>query len=145
MGKDESRRVVIDTNVVVSALLFGGTPGKLIPLWKTRKIQPLASKEMFDEYLRVLAYPKFELSEEDINFLLYHEMLPFFEAVRTKTGRVIIRNDPSDDKFIHCAKTGKASIIISGDERLLALKSYEKIRILTPSRFLEGPTQNMDL
>ena len=143
MGKVGINRVVIDTNVLVSALLFGGTPGKLIPLWKSGRIQPLASKEMIDEYLRVLAYPKFKLSEEEIKFILYQEILPYFEAVQTKRGRVIIPDDPSDDKFIRCAKTGKATIIVSGDEHLLALKSYGKVKILTPTRFLEYIPQNL--
>jgi putative PIN family toxin of toxin-antitoxin system len=141
MGKVESKRVVIDTNVVVSALLFGGIPGKLIKLWKSGDIQPLASKEIIDEYLKVLAYPKFELSEEEIKFLLYHEILPYFEATEAKTTQVIIQNDPSDDKFIQCAMTGNARIVISGDEHLLALRSYQGIKILPPSQFLKDLSQ----
>jgi len=58
-------KVVVDTNVLVSALLFGGKPEKLMPLWQRGTIRPLASKEIIDEYLRVLTYPKFKLSEED--------------------------------------------------------------------------------
>ena len=138
MGKIKVRALVIDTNVVVSALLFGGAPGELIPLWKEGSIQPKASKEIIEEYIRVLAYPKFNLSEGEINFLLYHEILPYFEVVRVSGGRVIIKDDPSDDKFIRCAKAGKASIIISGDQHLLSLKSYGKIKILTPTQFLKA-------
>jgi putative PIN family toxin of toxin-antitoxin system len=138
MGQIKVKAIVIDTNVVVSALLFGGAPGELIPLWEAGNIQPKASKEIIEEYIRVFAYPKFNLSEEEINFLLYHEILPYFEVVRVSRGRVIIRDDPSDDKFIRCAKAGKASIIISGDRHLLRLKSYGKIKILTPSQFLKA-------
>ena len=130
-------RVVIDTNVVVSAFLFGGTPGKLIPMWKSGRIQPFASKEIIDEYLRVLAYPKFNLSEEEINFILYHEILPYFEVVRAKHGPLIIADDPLDDKFIRCAEAARAKIIISGDQHLTDLKSYGKVRILIPSRFID--------
>ena len=137
MGKVEITRVVIDTNVVVSALLFGGVPGKLVPLWKTGRIRVLASKEMIEEYLKVLAYPKFELSEEEINYLLYQEILPYFEIVKTKPGSVIVEEDPSDDMFILCAEAGKANTIISGDQHLLDLKSYGKIKILTSSQFLK--------
>lgn len=129
--------VVIDTNVVVSALLFGGLPGELIRLWKAGHIRPKATKEIIDEYIRVLAYPKFKLSEEEINFVLYNEILPYFEVVRAKSGKVIIKEDPSDDKFIRCAKAGKCSTIISGDEHLLRLKKFGKIKILTPSQFLK--------
>ena len=67
-----SFKVVIDTNVVISALLFGGAPGKLVAFWQRGIIKPKATKEIIDEYLRVLAYPKFELSEKEINYVLYH-------------------------------------------------------------------------
>ena len=137
MGKIEIIRVVIDTNVVVSALLFRGTPGKLIPLWKSGRIQPLASEEIFKEYLSVLSYPKFKLSEDEISSMLYHEILPYFEVVRAGFGQVIIQDDPSDDKFIHCAETGKARMIISGDQHLINLKSCGKVKIVTPSQFLK--------
>jgi len=141
MGKIEVIRVVIDTNVVVSGLLFGGVPGKLIRLWKSGRIRPLASSEIIEEYLRVLAYPKFELSEEEINYLLYREILPHFEIVTTKPGRVIVKEDPSDDMFIRCAAAGKANVIISGDQHLLALESYGKLKIIAPSHFLKQPGQ----
>jgi putative PIN family toxin of toxin-antitoxin system len=137
MGKIKKIRTVIDTNVIVSAILFGGIPGKLISLWKSGHIQPLASKDIIDEYIKVLTYPKFNLSEREINYILYNEILPYFEVVTLKSGQAIIPEDPSDDKFLHCAKAGKASVIISGDRHLINLKSYSKIKILTPSQFLE--------
>ena len=137
MGKVEMTRVVIDTNVVVSALLFGGVPGKLVTLWKSGRIGALASKEMIEEYLRVLAYPKFELSEEEINYLLYQESLRYFEIVSIIPGPMIVEADPSDDMFIRCAEAGKANAILSGDQHLLDLKSFGKIKIVTPSQFLK--------
>lgn len=132
-----SIRVVIDTDLVISALLFGGTPGKLIPLWKSDRIQPFVSKQIINEYLRVLAYPKFKLSEAEINYILYKEILPYFEVVEIKVGKIIIQEDPADDMFIRCALSGKANIIISGDSHLLSLKSYQKVNILTPSQVLK--------
>ena len=123
-------KVVVDTNVFVSALLFGGKPGKLIPLWQRGTIRPLASKEIIDEYLRVLTYPKFKLAEKEINFFLYHEILPYFEVINVGSDPRIIKKDPEDDKFIRCALAGKAKWIISGDRHLLALKTYQKIKII---------------
>ena len=137
MGKIKKIRTVIDTNVIISAILFGGIPGELISLWKSGHIQPLASKDIIDEYINVLAYPKFELSEKEIDYILYNEILPYFDVVTLKPDRAIIQEDPSDDKFIHCAKAGKASVIISGDQHLIKLKSYGKIKILTPYQFLK--------
>ena len=136
MGESKMKSVIIDTNVLVSALLFGGVPGKLIPLWKERIVQPKVSKDIMEEYLRVLTYPKFQLSEEEINFLLYDEILPFFEIVRIKKGPTLVTKDPSDDKFIRCAQAAGAKIIISGDQHLLKLSPYRQIQILSPSDFL---------
>ena len=130
--------IVIDTNVVISAILFGGVPGKLIDLWKNRRIVPLITEEIMTEYIRVLAYPKFNLSEEEINYIIHQEILPFFKVVKSVPGSSIVKQDPDDDKFIQCAEAGKAKIILSGDQHLLALKSYKNIEIKTPNQFIKS-------
>ena len=137
MGAIEMMPVVIDTNVFVSALLFAGTPGKLIPLWKSGKIQPLITSEIVSELLRVLAYPKFKLTEREIQYLLYIEILPYCTVVTAKAGAVIIKEDPSDDIFLRCCEAANAKALISGDNHLLNLKSHKNTQILTPSRFLK--------
>ena len=129
--------VVIDTNVFVSALLFGGPPGKLIALWKSGKIQPHLTSEILAEILRVLAYPKFQLTENEIQHLLYVETLPFCTVVAGKSGSAIIKEDPSDDMFLRCCEDVKAKTLISGDHHLLDLKSQGNTLIFTPSQFLE--------
>lgn len=135
--------VVVDTNVVVSGLLFGGIPSRLVSLWKAGLIEPIVSKKILDEYLRVLAYPKFSLSETEIEFLLKHEILPYFQAIdiSSESHEVIIESDPDDDKFLLCALTGTCDFIISGDRHLLELKSYHGIKIVTPADFLERINQ----
>jgi len=137
MGQEKVTRIVIDTNVLISALLFGGVPGRLIDLWKNGFIKPLISESINLEYLRVLAYPKFKLSEDEINYIIHQEILPFFKVIKTMPGPSVIPEDPEDDKFIQCAEAGKAQIIISGDRHLLALKSHRGIKILTPHQYLE--------
>jgi len=137
MGQDKIIPVVLDTNVILSALLFGGKPAKLMKLWKSGRIQPFLCKEIIEEILRVLAYPRFQLSEEEINYLLYYEILPYFEVVSISPGPVIIEQDPSDDKFVRATEAAGAKVIISGDQHLLALKTFKKIEILTPVRFLK--------
>lgn len=129
--------IVIDTNVVISALLFGGIPCQFIELWKKGMIIPLITEEIMAEYLKVLAYPKFNLSEEEIHYIIHQDILPFFRVVKSKPSPPIISKDPDDDKFIQCAIAGKAKIIISGDHHLLAQKTDKEIQILTPSEFLE--------
>jgi putative PIN family toxin of toxin-antitoxin system len=128
---------VIDTNVVVCALLFGGLPGRLIPLWKTGSVKPHASREMIDEYIRVLAYPKFELSEQEVNLPFYHGILSYLETITVVPGKRIIKSDPSDDKFIWCAEVAGAHIIISGDGHLLRMRAYGKIRIVSIPGFFQ--------
>ena len=131
------KRVVMDTNVLVSALLFGGVPGKLVTLWKEDTVHPLCSKEIIEEYLRVLSYPKFNLTESEINYLFTREILPWFEVISVKTGSSLLPHDPSGNKFLWCALRGKAEAIISGDEHLLSLTS-SPIPVLTVYRFLKG-------
>lgn len=75
-----------------------------------------------EEYLRVLAYPKFQLDQKEIEALLYREILPFFEVVKVKAGQPYVLDDPEDDTFIWCALSGRAEMIISGDTQLLSLQ-----------------------
>lgn len=129
-------RVVLDTNAVVSALLFSGGSSKLVSLWQNGLITPLLSRAILDEYLPVLSYPKFELSEMEIKELIQEELLPFTELVRPKRRLRVVRRDPSDNRFLECAVAGKASVIISGDKNLLSLGRYRKVRIQSPAQFL---------
>ena len=100
MGQVKVIPVVIDTNVMISALLFGGTPGKLIDLWKAGRIQIFVCKEMIDEMMRVLTYPRFQLTEKEINYLLYYEILAYAEIVDILSGPEIVSQDPSDQTSI---------------------------------------------
>ena len=129
------KRVVIDTSTLISALLFERIAGELVALWKTSRIQPLSSREIMEEYLRVLAYPKFCLTEAEIEYLFSQEILPWFEIVTLPPGQPFVLDDPSDDKFIWCALAGKAEAIISGDEHLLSLPSCP-VPIYNPSEFV---------
>ena len=74
-------RVVLDTNVIVSALLFTGKVSCLVDKWKSGSMILLATKEIIQGYLRVLAYPKFELTETEIETVLNQEILPSVDLV----------------------------------------------------------------
>ena len=141
MGPQKINKVVLDTNVLVSALLFKGVPGKLIECWKQGQIIPLASRDIIDEFIRVLSYPKFKLTEEEISFLLHKEILPWFEVITVKKYKPYVVADPDDDKFIWCALAGGADCIISGDEHLLNLNP-SPVLILSPSQFLSKLGKN---
>lgn len=130
-------RVVLDTNVVVSALLFTGISSKLVQLWQGGAITALVSRSILEEYLRVLSYPKFKLSEGDIRGLIQEELLPYLEVVKIGRRLRVVDRDPSDDKFVECAVAGKARVIISGDKDLLSIGRYRKTLIQSPAQFLE--------
>jgi putative PIN family toxin of toxin-antitoxin system len=134
-------RVVLDSNVVVSALLFTGISSKLVPLWQDNVISVLVSRAIVEEYLRVLSYPKFKLSEGDIKSLIQEELLPYVEVVKPGRRLRVVDRDPSDDKFVECAVAGKAGVIISGDKDLLFIGRYQKILIQSPAHFLEKNPQ----
>ena len=134
-------RVVLDTNVVVSALLFTGISSKLVQLWQGDVITALVSRTILEEYLRVLSYPKFKLSEGDIRGLIQEELLPYVEVVKPGRRLRVVDRDPSDDKFVECAVAGKARVIISGDKDLLSIGRYQKILIQSPAQFLEQNPQ----
>jgi putative PIN family toxin of toxin-antitoxin system len=129
--------VVLDTNVLISALLFKGELSGIVGLWQEGKIIPVISKETFDELRTVLEYPKFSLSRAEVKSLIEHEILPFFEVV--KVGKHIkgACRDPEDDKFISCAITASADWIVTGDKDLFDLRKYQSIRIIHASDFIK--------
>ena len=130
-------RVVLDTNTVISSLLFSGTASHLVPLWQSRKITVLVSKEIVEEYLRVLAYPKFHLGDQEIRRLLEGDLLPFVKTIRVRRRLAVVKRDPEDNKFIECAVAGRAQYLVTGDRDLRELGSYGGVLILTVAEFLE--------
>jgi hypothetical protein len=137
MKRTASPRVVLDTNVLISALLFGGLPGRLVPLWQRREIVLLVSPEVLKEYIKVLSYPKFGLDEEEIKSILREEVLPYFDPVKPVTPVEVVGGDPSDDKFLSLAVDGKAKFLVNGDLHLLGIKRYCETAIVTVSAFLD--------
>lgn len=124
-------RAVLDTNVVVSALLFPGVASRMVGRWQSGAFAMLASREMIGECLRVLAYPKFDLSESEIRSLLDDWILPYVTAVKVPGGFGPICRDPGDDMFLACAEAGRADLIVTGDKDLLVLKTHGRCRIVT--------------
>jgi uncharacterized protein len=123
---DKPPRVVLDTNVVVSALLFqSGSIARLRPLWQRRAVVPLVCTGTIKELLRVLNYPKFRLTDEERHELL-DEYLPYAEVVRpaerpNALAHVPICRDPEDQMFPDLAQAGEADFLVTGDQDLLAL------------------------
>jgi putative PIN family toxin of toxin-antitoxin system len=133
-------RVVLDTNCVLSALLFAH--GKLVWLregWRTGRFIPLASRETVAERIRVLTYPKFGLAPEDREDLLA-DFLPYVETVPHLDPPADLPelSDPDDLMFLVLAVTGEADALVSGDAHLLAAKERcGTLPILTATEFAE--------
>jgi len=130
-------RAVLDTNVLVSALLFTGPPSRLIPAWQAGRFRPVVSAGILDEYLRVLAYPKFKLTAAEIRGLIEDELLPFVETVQVKPSDFQQLRDPDDVKFIACALTAEVQWLVSGDADLLDLRRIESVDIVPVTTFLD--------
>ncbi|HNW03623.1 MAG TPA: putative toxin-antitoxin system toxin component, PIN family [Burkholderiaceae bacterium] len=122
-------RVVLDTNIVLSALVFGGgAAGRLRVAWQQGAVLPLASTATVQELVRVLAYPKFRLSGQEQEELLA-DYLPYAQTVRIPQPPPSVPScrDPLDAPFMHLAVTGRADVLVSGDRDLLVLADeFEK-------------------
>ena len=128
-------RVILDTNILVSALLFSGEPGRIVEGWKSGAFIPVFSRETFDEFRRVLSYPKFSLTAKEITTLIEDEVLPYCEDIDVVEDIVGVCRDPADDPFLSCAVAANADFIISGDKDLLTLGSFRNLPIVTASEF----------
>lgn len=132
-------RVVLDTNLVLSALVF--TQGYLTPLrdaWQNARCLPLVSRATAAELIRVLAYPKFNLTAEDQRELLA-DYLPYCTAVRipAKPPKTPVCRDPFDVPFLQLALSGKADYLVTGDRDLLSLAGAFACSIVTADNLLE--------
>lgn len=116
-------RVVLDTNVVLSALVFGGgAAGRVRRAWQHGAVLPLASTATVKELVRVLAYPKFRLSQAEQDELLA-DYLPYTKTVRIPQPppQVPACRDVLDAPFMHLAVAGRGHVLVSGDQDLLAI------------------------
>jgi putative PIN family toxin of toxin-antitoxin system len=129
-------RIVLDTNVLLSTLLFhAGALSWLRLAWQSEAIHPLASHDTTTELIRVLSYPKFKLTSDEREDLL-GDYLPWCETV-TVSNKIKLPDcrDPFDRPFLELALTAKADALITGDKDLLVLSHLFAVPILTPAVF----------
>lgn len=132
-------RVVLDTNLVLSALVFA--QGRLVALrhaWQGGHCVPLVSKATAAELIRVLAYPKFKLGHDEQQELLA-DYLPWCATVRIPNPLPVIPDcrDPFDLPFLQLAVAGKADYLVSGDEDLLILADRFDCHIVSAEQFIK--------
>lgn len=133
-------KVVLDANVVVSAVLSaGGAPRQIITAWREETFELLISGAILDEIGRVLRYHKIaalhKLSEEGIEEFI--TLLRGESRLVSPTERLALSPDESDNRYIECAVHGGAEYLVTGDKRhLLPIGEYQGIRFVTPATFI---------
>ena len=128
-------KFVLDTNVLISGIYFGGIPGKILEAWDARRFQLLVSTEILQEYLNVaerLADRYAGVEYESILGLIIQNA----ELVQPSKLPEPVSTDPDDDKFLACALAGESTTIVSGDSDLINVSGYCGIEVLTPKAFV---------
>ena len=135
-------KVVLDTNVLVSGLIFGGTPGRILTAWSDGRFTLVASPEILDEYRRVgqvLAgdrEPLVRALDALLAMVAVHATVVSAPALVSR-----VCEDPDDDKFLAAALAGGATVVVTGDKHLLRVSGWRSIKVLKPRQFVD---QEMD-
>ena len=127
-------RLVLDSNIYISALLWNGNERKLVSSCQEGRYHSIISFYILNEIERVLV-KKFNLTTEVVNEYL-SEILTFSDLVVPTMRINEISDDPSDNRILETAVEGMADYIISGDQHLLNLKEYRDILIIRTSEIL---------
>jgi putative PIN family toxin of toxin-antitoxin system len=134
-------RAVLDANVVVSAILNAqGTPGRVFDAWRAERYQLLMSDAILEEIGRVLRYPKITKRHQWSPARVQQFLVLLADITILTPGDLalsVVVEDPEDNRYLECAVEGHANYIVSGDQDLLQLGSYQGILIVTPRAFLD--------
>lgn len=133
-------KIVIDTNIIVSAIFWGGIPRSVLEIAQ-KKHTLCFSNSTLDELRTILNYSKFAPYISQLSFSTneFIERLTEHALISSANWKKkdIIKEDPADDKFLICALVCQAGCIISGDKHLLKLKKFNNIPIIRPKQFIE--------
>ena len=129
-------RVVIDTNILISGVFFGGPPEKILKAWHGGELQLVVSPEILEEYYEVcerisVRYPDIDIAR--ILLLIAHNS----QVLDAPPLSEQVSRDADDDKFLACAIASGTQIIISGDSDLLTVSDYESVQVVTPRDFVD--------
>ena len=130
-------RVVCDTNILISALVFpGGSPDKIVRLARIGEVDLYVSPFVIDEFERVLR-EKFKYSKRQIEER--SKRITAISTVVSPSEKVqVIQEDISDNRILECAIAAKAQVIVSGDKHLLSLKEFTGIAVVSAAEFLRS-------
>lgn len=129
-------RLVLDTNVLISALLFGGNPQTVLEKMIMGQVGLVLSRDILNEFEGVLCGKKFGFPPE-IARSIVRELEAIGEVVAPTRKIAIVKADPYDNLILECAVEAKVDYVVSGDNHLIELKRFEGIPILSPAQFLK--------
>ncbi|MBI2411506.1 MAG: putative toxin-antitoxin system toxin component, PIN family [Candidatus Kerfeldbacteria bacterium] len=128
-------KIVVDTNILISAIVFGGTPDEIMTLARFGAVELYLSDFILEETTRVLKL-KFQWSSKEIT--TYMKLLHRFATIVTPTKEITrIKNDKTDNHILACTHHVRADFLITGDTKhILPIKRYGQTIILSPTEFL---------
>ncbi len=136
-------RIVLDTNVMVSAILSPrSTSAQIIRLVLDGVVNLIISHDILDETLRVIRYPRLVklMKKNSVALKEVESVIDRLSAIAVVTpGKLtldVIQDDPSDNKILACAVEGEVDFIVSGDHHLIELKEFQGIPIVIPATFV---------
>ena len=129
-------RIVLDTNILVSAIIAKGKPRDLLRLAIHRRYLLIKSRETIEEFVEVLQRPKFKITRNEV-VKAKNVLVKTGKTIKLTSKRRVIKEDPDDDIFINTALDGNADYIVSGDPHLLGLSKYKGIEIVTVNDMLK--------
>jgi uncharacterized protein len=134
-------RITLDTNILISATFWRGESDTIIRKAESGKVELILSREILQEYVEVLDYKeiKNKIRDKKLDMQRTAEKIASISTIVSPKEKIsIIKNDPSDNKILECAKAGHVKFIITNDKHLLTLNEFEGIKIVTPKEFLEN-------
>lgn len=136
-------RVVFDTNIYISAIIFGGNPRQCLELARTREIELITSRTILLELATKLR-DKFLWKESEIKEVV--EGIGMFAKIISPKHKVfVIKNDPSDNRILECAQEAKVDYVVSGDKKhLLVIGKFKNIPIISAKGFLDKYYEKLD-
>jgi putative PIN family toxin of toxin-antitoxin system len=129
-------RVVLDANVLISAILFGGRPRQILEKTIRGDIQLCLSEPILEEFKGVLRRRKFNYSPEEVHVIVT-ELIGISDFIHPSEAIHVVSEDVKDNRILECAVEGGASYIVTGDVHLLKLGGYRDIKILNANAFLD--------
>lgn len=129
-------KITTDTNTLISAAIAKGNEFELLKLAYEGKIELILSPSILKEFREVISRPKFGFSEEQVSNV-FKQIFNISTLVVPSIKLDVIKEDPSDNRILECAETGKADYIVSGDRHLLNLKKYKNIKVVRTFEILK--------